>query len=84
MIVLSFSFDIDWRSSANWRRERRIYGILPAIHKWRFCALIRRFFGQRIARAAAAAFILPEEPALQQIGDSGSAHGPSRGGTIAD
>jgi hypothetical protein len=31
--------------------------------------LFGRAFDQRIARAAAAGFILPEEPALQKIGD---------------
>jgi hypothetical protein len=29
MIVLSFSFDIDWLISAGWRRARGRYGLFP-------------------------------------------------------
>jgi hypothetical protein len=70
MIVPSVFSDIDWRSSAMWRRARKRYGLF--FRRSTSAGSARSFamaFGQRIARAAAATFIPREEPALQEIGD---------------
>jgi hypothetical protein len=77
MIVLSFSSDIhyfDRQSSAIWRRPRGRYGPFPAIHKCRFCALIRRSLRLTNSSCRGHRLIFLEKLALQKIGDIAKRH----------
>jgi hypothetical protein len=68
MIVVSFSSDIDRRSSADWRRATTFMGYFHNSTSTRLARLFGRPFGQRIA-GAAAAFIFLQEAGLHEIAD---------------